>query len=403
MNLQYSGVDSIALSNFSSALSTNAQSHYSLFARIDIEYMAFSDWNATNTYASGNEYNTGYQYTLTGNHFIDDTPLLTVKSIDLTSVYSNENFLISSPGVTVNYNTGAITGGINKFEYTNFTTGVSYSILGSFGISADGSVLRAGTITSISFSSNTVDSYTLKGSLTTDLNGIITGGTLNEITLIDSSENILKASGFTISWAQYQSLTVAHSSLSDLLNYINSESNLAGNDNIFGGNQDDNLYSGAGNDIIDGGLAADLMRGGKGNDTYIIDNIGDVVTELENEGIDLVKARVSYTLSANVENLTLTDGSVNGGTAAINGTGNALANTITGNAGSNVLDGGDGADKLIGGNGDDTYIIDLTRSGTTAANFKVALQDTITETAVAGSGTDTVQLRLLAGTDYSLM
>ncbi|HSH87933.1 MAG TPA: calcium-binding protein, partial [Methylophilus sp.] len=40
---------------------------------------------------------------------------------------------------------------------------------------------------------------------------------------------------------------------------------------------------------------------------------------------------------------------------------------------------------------------------TTAANFKVALQDTITETAVAGSGTDTVQLRLLAGTDYSLM
>ncbi|MFD1120872.1 calcium-binding protein, partial [Methylophilus flavus] len=358
MNLQYSGVDSIALSNFSSALSTNAQSHYTLFAIIDIEYMAFSDWNATNTYASGNEYNTGYQYTLTGNHFIDDTPLLTVKSINLTSLHSNENFLISSPGVTVNYNTGGITGGINKFEYTNFTTGVSYSILGSFGISADGSALRAGTITAISFSSNTVDSYTIKGSLTTDLNGIITGGTLNEITLIDSSENTLKASGFTISWAQYQSLTIAHSSLSDLLNYINSESNLAGNDNILGGNQADNLYSGAGNDIIDGGLGADLMRGGKGNDTYIVDNIGDVVTELENEGIDLVKANATHTLSANVENLTLTDGSVNGGSATINGTGNTLANTITGNAGDNILDGGAGIDKLIGGLGDDIYKVD---------------------------------------------
>ncbi|MFQ6403878.1 calcium-binding protein, partial [Methylophilus sp. 'Pure River'] len=70
-----------------------------------------------------------------------------------------------------------------------------------------------------------------------------------------------------------------------------------------------------------------------------------------------------------------------------------LANTITGNAGNNILDGADGVDKLIGGNGDDTYIVDLVRTGTAPANYKVALQDTITETAVAGSGTDTVILR----------
>ncbi|MFD1123479.1 M10 family metallopeptidase C-terminal domain-containing protein, partial [Methylophilus flavus] len=87
----------------------------------------------------------------------------------------------------------------------------------------------------------------------------------------------------------------------------------------------------------------------------------------------------------------------------ITGTGNELANTITGNAGDNILDGGAGIDKLIGGLGDDIYKVDLALTGTTAANFKVALQDTITETAVAGSGTDTVQLRLLAGTDYSTM
>ena len=45
-------------------------------------------------------------------------------------------------------------------------------------------------------------------------------------------------------------------------------------------------------------------------------------------------ATVSFTLGADVENLILTGG------AAINGTGNDLANTLTGNAGANMLDGG---------------------------------------------------------------
>ena len=58
------------------------------------------------------------------------------------------------------------------------------------------------------------------------------------------------------------------------------------------------------------------MIGGLGNDTYVVDNAGDVVTEALNEGTDTVQSSVSYTLGANVENLTLT------GSADINGTGN---------------------------------------------------------------------------------
>ena len=69
-------------------------------------------------------------------------------------------------------------------------------------------------------------------------------------------------------------------------------------------------------------------------------------------GTDTVESSVSYILGANVENLVLT------GTAAINGTGNTLANILTGNSGANILNGGAGADTMTGGVGNDTYIVD---------------------------------------------
>ncbi len=63
-------------------------------------------------------------------------------------------------------------------------------------------------------------------------------------------------------------------------------------------------------------------------------------------GIDRVIADVSFTLSGNVENLTLI------GSAAINGTGNGLNNIIKGNTGANVLAGGRGNDTYHVGAGD---------------------------------------------------
>ena len=125
-----------------------------------------------------------------------------------------------------------------------------------------------------------------------------------------------------------------------------------GNDQLYGGEGRDTLFGGSGNDTFDGGAGADTMAGGLGDDSYFVDHLSDVVTEAVNAGIDNVQSLVTYTLAANLENLTLT------GSGAINGSGNTLGNTITGNNAANVLDGGAGADTLSGGAGSDTYVVD---------------------------------------------
>lgn len=162
-----------------------------------------------------------------------------------------------------------------------------------------------------------------------------------------------------------------------------------GNDTLNGEADNDVLNGGANNDTLNGGTGLDTMNGGTGNDTYVIDNAGDTANDVAFlGGIDLVQSSVTHGLSAFIENLTLT------GAAAINGTGNALANSIIGNAaanvltgnagndvlsglgGNDVLNGGDGndtlsggigADNMSGGAGNDTYIVD--NAGDVANDF----------------------------------
>ena len=147
---------------------------------------------------------------------------------------------------------------------------------------------------------------------------------------------------------------------------------LTGTSNINGtGNDLANTITGnAGNNTIDGGAEADNLAGGAGDDTYLVDNTSDVVSEEASEGTDTVQSSVTYTLGTNIENLFLM------GTGNLNGIGNDLANTIPGNAGNNTIDGGAGADNLAGGAGDDTYLVDIT-------------SDVVTEE--ASEGTDAVQ------------
>lgn len=125
---------------------------------------------------------------------------------------------------------------------------------------------------------------------------------------------------------------------------------LGGNDALSGNASSDTIFGGAGNDAINGGGGADLLVGGIGNDSYVIDNVGDRITENAGEGTDSVTASASYTMDANVENLMLL------GNADLTATGNDMTNTINGNLGNNVIDGGLGKDFLLGGEGNDTLI-----------------------------------------------
>jgi Ca2+-binding RTX toxin-like protein len=120
---------------------------------------------------------------------------------------------------------------------------------------------------------------------------------------------------------------------------------------------------------LDGGLGADTMIGGETNETYIVDNSGDLVVERgvttlgSQTSTDIVLSSVTFALPDNVENLTLT------GISATNGTGNELNNVMDGasNTAANILAGGDG---------DDTY--------------RVGAGDSVTEG--MNAGTDTVRI-----------
>jgi Ca2+-binding RTX toxin-like protein len=104
----------------------------------------------------------------------------------------------------------------------------------------------------------------------------------------------------------------------------------------------------SGDDTLKSGEGADTMRGGLGDDTFYVDDLNDEVIDYVGEGRDTVLSGVSfYTLSRNIENLTLSTG-------GLGGTGNDLDNVITGNRFSNLLEGELGADTLSGGDGNDT-------------------------------------------------
>jgi Ca2+-binding RTX toxin-like protein len=124
-----------------------------------------------------------------------------------------------------------------------------------------------------------------------------------------------------------------------------------GTDHLGGGTGADQLRGDGGDDTLNGGAGADTMYGGAGNDMFYVDDPLDRVVEAAGGGVDRVVSSASLTLFANVEHLTLAAGS-----AARDGTGNAMNNEIIGNGFANTLVGANGADTLSGEGGKDTLL-----------------------------------------------
>ncbi len=172
------------------------------------------------------------------------------------------------------------------------------------------------------------------------------------------------------------------------IGYGNSKDNIiSGGGGIFYGMLgNDTLHGYDGHQVLDGGSGADSMQGGAGSDDYYVDNAADIVEETTDVGTDIVYASISYTLTPNVENLTLTGSAVTGTGNSSNNLilGNALANTLSGLLGNDTLTGGGGNDMLYGGTGTDQ----LKGEAGNDTYYVGDLSDTVTET--AGNGMDNV-------------
>ena len=193
----------------------------------------------------------------------------------------------------------------------------------------------------------------LNGGLGAD---ILDGGAGDDKLFIDTADTLVDGNDGNDTIVSETSVALSDTRFSNIENIA-----LSGEENITAtGDGADNAITGnTGDNTLDGGAGADTLAGGAGDDFYIIDDEGDTVKELAEEGIDLVVSSASHTLASDVENLNLV------GEEAIGGTGNDLGNVILGNSLSNRLDGVLNADTLIGdtligGEGDDTLVVNST-------------------------------------------
>lgn len=163
--------------------------------------------------------------------------------------------------------------------------------------------------------------------------------------------------------------------------WLQTGATLTGNEldnQLYGDVGNDTLIGGSGQDFLQGNAGTDSLFGGIANDTYLIHDLTDVITENSGEGTgDAVLTLVSgYTLTANVE-----VGAI-WGAAGVTLTGNGLDNFLYGNVGNDTLNGGDGGDWLQGGGGTDTTVGGIGNDTYLVEN----LSDVVIENAGEGNG-----------------
>ena len=312
----------------------------------------------------------------TGDHIIenaDEGTDLAKSSVSYSLGNNAENLTLTG--------TSALTGTGNNLDNILTDNGQADTLIGSTGndtyvITTTSDVITENTSEGTDFV-QAAFSYTLGSNLegltllgTSALTG--TGNSLNNIlisnghadTLIGGTGNdtyIITNTNDLLSEASSAGTDLIVANFSYTLGTNFESLTLSGTSALVGtGNSVDNV-------LTDNG-AADTLIGGAGNDTYVISNASDLISEASSAGTDLVISSASYTLATNLENLTMT------GSANLSATGNTVANIITGNTGNDVLDGGAGADTMVGNSasGSDTFIVDSTADSLTETNTGTA-------------------------------
>lgn len=223
-------------------------------------------------------------------------------------------------------------------------------------ITARNSYTLDGTTSDLYFEGGTGDFYGVGNALANHIVGstgndtlignggadILEGRSGNDTYVVDNiGQTIVDSGGIdlvktSISWTLQTGL--------ENLTYIGS-----GGATLTGNSSANIIIGGAGADRLVGAGGADSLQGGLGDDTYVIDNATQLITDTG--GIDTIEASLNWVLQTGIENLTLTG-------SALTATGNSSANILMGNALNNVLDGKAGADTMYGGAGNDSYIVD---------------------------------------------
>jgi Ca2+-binding RTX toxin-like protein len=200
-------------------------------------------------------------------------------------------------------------------------------------------------------------------------NDTLSGGTGNDLYRIDSGDDMVKEASATAGGTdtiEFKGTVLSDTyvlpdgveNLKMLGNLKEGDGNNL-NNQITGDSTANTLKGGYGDDILDGGTGIDKFEGGYGDDTYVVDNVNEVIIESQGQGNDWVQSSaINLDLNnvnwGDIENARLT------GTNPLNLTGRETDNILVGNGGNNQLDGRNGIDILQGGAGNDTYVVDTT-------------------------------------------
>jgi serralysin len=223
-------------------------------------------------------------------------------------------------------------------------------------------------------------SVTVTGTnLTYDPAGFLIGGTVTSITESVNGTNLLSWTGLSLSASDFSKYAFGHINNAPTIapnTYMLEVIALSGNDAVYGGAGDGDIYGRAGNDIIYGGTGNDWLYGNQGKDRYYGGTGYDYTSFWDAQhgvtiDLRLTSSQIRDDGFGYIETATDVEGwdgsdfgdSMIAGSAAVTFYGGRGNDTLTGGDGNDTIWGGEGKDVLFGGSGRNVLYMWVPTSG----------------------------------------